>query len=129
MLPEPCSYSPGMSVWKPPIPRHGGESVAHGSVMVDAGPSSPVRADRSAWGVCWLMFASTVLCYMDRQTISLVKPKIVGEFHISNEGFGWVLAAFQLTYAVFQVPAGYLTDRGNARLTYAGAVGWWSLAG
>ncbi|MBX6311722.1 MAG: MFS transporter, partial [Isosphaeraceae bacterium] len=72
------------------------------------------------------MFASTVLNYMDRQTISLVKPKITAEFGISNEGFGWVLAAFQLTYALCQVPAGYLTDRWNARWAYAGAVGWWS---
>jgi ACS family hexuronate transporter-like MFS transporter len=75
------------------------------------------------------MFASTVLCYMDRQAIALVGPKIKSEFRISNESFGWVLAAFSLTYALFQVPAGYLADRRNVRWLYAGAVGWWSLAG
>ena len=26
-----------------------------------------------AWGLCWLMFASTVLNYMDRQTVSLLR--------------------------------------------------------
>ena len=34
-----------------------------------------------------------------------------------------------MTYALFQVPAGYLVDRWDVRWTYAGAVGFWSLAG
>jgi ACS family hexuronate transporter-like MFS transporter len=74
------------------------------------------------------MFASTVLSYMDRQSLSLVAPYIKAEFQIKNEGFGWVLAAFSLSYALFQVPAGYLADRCDVRLVYAWAVGWWSLA-
>lgn len=80
------------------------------------------------WGLCWLMFASTVLCYMDRQSMTLVGSEIKAEFHIQNEGFGWVLAAFSLTYAFFQVPAGYLADRCDVRGIYALAVIWWSLS-
>ena len=34
-----------------------------------------------------------------------------------------------MTYAFFQVPAGYLVDRWNVRWAYAGAVAWWSFAG
>ncbi len=87
------------------------------------------RAPVWAWVVCWLMFASTVLNYMDRQTIALVGPQIKEEFHLRNVDFGWSSpAAFSLTYALFQVPAGYLVDRWNVRWAYAGAVTWWSLA-
>ncbi len=94
-----------------------------------AGVSATVaRAPTWAWVVCWLMFASTVLNYMDRQTIALVGPQIRQEFHLRNVDFGWVLAAFSLTYALFQVPAGYLVDRWNVRWAYAGAVTWWSIA-
>jgi ACS family hexuronate transporter-like MFS transporter len=75
------------------------------------------------------MFASTVLNYMDRQAIALVGPQIKARFVLDNVGFGWVLAAFQLTYAFFQWPAGYLADRWDVRRTYAGAVLWWSVAG
>ena len=75
------------------------------------------------------MFAATVLNYMDRQAMALVGPKIKGEFHLTEVDYGWVLAAFYLTYALLQVPAGYLVDRGNVRGIYAGAVAWWSLAG
>ncbi len=82
-----------------------------------------------AWGLCWLMFASTVLNYMDRQTVSLLREPIGAAFAITAEAdFGWVLAAFYLTYALFQVPAGYLVDRWDLRWSYAAAVAWWSLA-
>jgi ACS family hexuronate transporter-like MFS transporter len=75
------------------------------------------------------MCASTVLNYMDRQAIALVGPQLKALFALDNQGYGWVLASFQLTYAFFQWPAGYLVDRWNVRRTYAGAVLWWSLAG
>ncbi len=92
-------------------------------------PEASTRSARWAWGLCWLMFAATVLNYMDRQTVSLVKPLVLKEFNIPNETFGWVIAAFQLAYALSQVPAGFLVDRWELRRTYAGAVAWWSLAG
>jgi len=91
--------------------------------------SEAVRNRSWAWGICWLMFACTVLNYMDRQAIALVGPQIKERFGLDNLGFGWVLASFQLSYAFFQWPAGYLVDRWNVRKTYAGAVLWWSLAG
>src|SRR4051812_9905947 len=50
------------------------------------------RSDRTrawAWGICWLMFASTVLNYMDRQAIALVGPEIKAQFGLDNLGFGW----------------------------------------
>jgi len=93
-------------------------------------PTAPgPKADGWAWGVCWLMFASTVLNYMDRQTVSLIREPISQEFHLDDAGFGWLMSAFLLTYAFFQLPAGYLVDRWDVRRTYAGAVAWWSLAG
>jgi ACS family hexuronate transporter-like MFS transporter len=91
--------------------------------------SRPKRAGRWAWGICWLMFASTALNYMDRQAIALVKPQVKEEYALNDGGFGWVIAVFYMTYAICQVPAGYLVDRTNVRWTYAGAVAWWSLAG
>jgi ACS family hexuronate transporter-like MFS transporter len=94
-----------------------------------AAPPVAARADAWAWAVCWLMFAGTVLNYMDRQAISIVGKPIREEFGLDAAGFGWVMAVFLLSYALFQVPAGYLADRWDLRKTYAGAVAWWSLAG
>jgi len=87
------------------------------------------RASAWAWGLCWLMFASTVLNYMNRQTVSLVNRQISEAFGIPNDlQFGWVLSAFTMTYALFQLPAGFLIDRWDLRWSYAGAVAWWSTA-
>ena len=91
-------------------------------------PAAKIAGPR-AWGICWLMFAATALCYMDRQSIAQVSVKIQAEFGLTNEGFGWVLASFSMVYALFQVPAGFLADAGDVRRTYALAVAWWSLAG
>jgi ACS family hexuronate transporter-like MFS transporter len=75
------------------------------------------------------MFAATILNYMDRQTIAIVRPQIKEAFGIASDSdFGWVLAAFMMTYALFQVPAGYLVDLSDLRWSYAAAVAWWSLA-
>ena len=93
-----------------------------------ASHDEPTKASAWAWGLCWLMFVVTVLNYMDRQAIAIVGPKIKAEFSLTNADFGWVLAAFAMSYAFFQVPAGYLVDRTNLRWVYAGAVTWWSLA-
>ena len=87
-----------------------------GDVSVDARDSKIPHANAWAWGLCWLMFASTVLNYMDRQTITLVKDQIATAFAIKSDvDFGWILAAFSMTYALFQVPAGYLVDRWDLR--------------
>ncbi len=101
------------------------ERAAHDPEFAASTPT----ADRAAWGICWLMFAATVLTYMDRQTVSLLREPIEKAFSIRSEAdFGWVISAFYLTYAVLQVPAGFLVDRWDLKWTYAAAVAWWSLA-
>jgi ACS family hexuronate transporter-like MFS transporter len=90
--------------------------------------SGPKAGAGWGWGLCWLLFAATTLNYMDRQAIAVVGERIAAEFQIRFEDLGWVIAAFQLPYALFQVPAGFLADRWDVRKTYALAVAWWSIA-
>lgn len=104
--------------------------MSHAASLSDTLPKWQSGTNRRSWAICWLMFASTVLCYMDRQTISLLKPAITLEFGIkSAETYGWLMAAFMLPYALFQIPAGFLADAGDVRKIYAWAVGGWSVAG
>jgi ACS family hexuronate transporter-like MFS transporter len=107
----------------------GGESTLNATAdLLEGEPGSRKIGNRWGWWVCWFLFASTALSYMDRQAVAVVGERVKGEFHVDNEGFGWILAAFQLPYALFQVPAGLLADRGDVRRTYAAAVVFWSLA-
>jgi len=42
--------------------------------------SRPKRAGRWAWGICWLMFASTALNYMDRQAVAVASAGRSGQY-------------------------------------------------
>jgi MFS transporter, ACS family, hexuronate transporter len=81
------------------------------------------------WALCGILFLATILNYLDRQTMSLCKGKIMDEFQINNEAFGQLLAAFRWVYALSHLAAGFIADRFSLRLFFALAVGVWSFAG
>jgi sugar phosphate permease len=67
------------------------------------------------------------ITYLDRICIGLVGKRIITEFHLTNEQFGWVLSAFSLAYAVFEIPSGILGDRRGQKAVLTRIVMWWSL--
>lgn len=71
-------------------------------------------------------FLLTMLLYVDRVVISAAKEQITGELQLSDTQFGWVISAFALGYALFQVPAGQLADRFGPRKALAVLVVFWS---
>jgi ACS family glucarate transporter-like MFS transporter len=74
-----------------------------------------------------LLFFFTLITYLDRTSISLVGIRIKNEFRLNNEEFGWVLGAFALAYALFEIPSGILGDRIGQRSLFIRIVLWWSL--
>ena len=74
-----------------------------------------------------LLCSLTTLTYLDRICISIVGVKIKNEFGLSNEQFGWVLAAFALAYALFEIPAGILGDRIGPKKVFIRIVIAWSV--
>jgi MFS transporter, ACS family, glucarate transporter len=77
--------------------------------------------------VLLLLFFLILVTYLDRICISLVGVRIKSEFHLTNEQFGWVLGAFALAYALFEVPTGHMGDRIGQRAVLIRIVLWWSL--
>src|SRR5664279_1976166 len=73
------------------------------------------------------LFFLTLITYLDRVTISLVGVRIKSAFKLNNEQFGWVLGAFALAYALFEIPSGILGDRIGQRQVFMRIVLWWSL--
>ncbi|HET7002299.1 MAG TPA: MFS transporter [Puia sp.] len=73
------------------------------------------------------LYFLTLVTYLDRVTISLVGVRIKAEFHLSNEQFGWVLGAFAIAYAIFEIPSGMAGDRYGQRKVFIRIVLWWSL--
>ena len=77
--------------------------------------------------VLTLLFFLSIIVYLDRVSISLTGVRIKAELGLSNEQFGWVLAAFALSYALFEVPTGIMGDRLGPRKILTRVVLWWSL--
>ena len=69
----------------------------------------------------------TTLTYLDRICISIVGVRLKADLGLNNQQFGWVLAAFALAYALFEIPSGAWGDRIGPRLVFMRIVLWWSL--
>jgi MFS family permease len=54
-------------------------------------------------------------------------PMIMQEFGLDKITMGWSVSAFNWTYALFQVPGGWLADRLGSRIVLAAAITWWSI--
>lgn len=94
-------------------------SEKHHEAVTDAGGNS-------RWFVLALLFAITVINFIDRQTVSVLAPVLREVLHLSNEQYGRVVAAFQFGMMTGELPMGALMDRWGVRLGLMGAVLWWS---
>ena len=83
---------------------------------------------RYRWVIGGLLFASTVINYIDRQTLSVLGPVLKLQFHWSNQDFALIVIAFRVAYAVMQTVSGRLVDRLGTRNGLSLAVVWYSVA-
>lgn len=75
-----------------------------------------------------LGFLMSVLLYVDRFAIAPIATTIIRELGLDDEQFGRAVGLFFFAYALFQVPAGWLSDALGARWTLALYMLGWSLA-
>lgn len=80
------------------------------------------------WWIGGLLFISTVINYIDRQTLSVLGPYLKQDFHWKNEDFALIVISFRVAYAVGQTLMGRLMDRIGTRRGLSLTVAWYSLA-
>lgn len=80
------------------------------------------------WVVFALIFLATVINYVDRSTLGVAGPVMMGDLHLSKVQFGILGSAFFWSYTLMQIPAGGIVDKFGARITYTVAILWWSIA-
>jgi len=85
-------------------------------------------SNRRRWGIVWLLFAASLINYLDRATISVALPLISVSLKLAAASKGLLLSAFFTSYALMQVPVGWCVDRFNLRWIYAALFALWSLA-
>lgn len=86
-------------------------------------------ASATRTGVRWKLFVLLLVLvtvnYVDRGSISVALPLIQKEFRLTPELVGVLLSAFFWTYALMQVPVGWLIDRfGPRKVVTASCFGW-----
>ena len=96
----------------------------------DPNASSADRAlTRSRNLLIALVFFGTILNYVDRQVLSLLKPTIEAAYGWGDAEFAHFAAMSQLAAAAALLFVGWLVDRFGVRLAYGAAVVIWSMAG
>lgn len=87
---------------------------------------SEAASTKVRWVILLLMFALSMVTYLDRVNISIAAKYIMSAYDLSQNEMGTIFSAFILAYGLFQVPGGWLGDRLGPRAVLAGAVIWWS---
>jgi MFS family permease len=85
-----------------------------------------LRPTRVRYWVLVFTVTLAVITYIDRVAISFALPYISAELHLDSVRKGWVLTAFGLAYAIFEIPGGFLGDWMGPRRVILRIVLWWS---
>jgi MFS transporter, ACS family, hexuronate transporter len=79
------------------------------------------------WSIAGILFASTVINYIDRQTLSLLAPFLKQEYHWSNVDYANIVIAFRISYSIGQTLCGRLVDHLGTRRGLLATVLWYSI--
>tara|TARA_R110002073_G_scaffold133122_10_gene280233 strand:- start:375 stop:1640 length:1266 start_codon:yes stop_codon:yes gene_type:complete len=83
---------------------------------------------RSRWVLLTLLVVSILVNYIDRGALSVAIPAIELEFSLTPTQKGLLLSVFFWSYALLQLPAGWLVDRYDVKWVYAGGYLIWTIA-
>jgi MFS transporter, ACS family, hexuronate transporter len=86
------------------------------------------RAGRYRWAIVGLLFMATVINYVDRQMIGVLKPTLSADLGWTETDFANVIFFFQFAYAIGYIGFGRIVDVVGARFGYAVAFVIWQVA-
>jgi MFS family permease len=89
----------------------------------DGDPSAVAR-----WSVVALVAAALFINYVDRGAVPTAAHLIQADLGLSKPQLGLLLSGFFWTYAVLQLPAGWLAERFGAARVLAGGLALWACA-
>jgi ACS family hexuronate transporter-like MFS transporter len=77
--------------------------------------NAPKPISSLRWWIGGLLFASTVINYIDRQTLSVLAPYLQLEYHWTNTDYAKLAIAFRVAYSLGQSAFGKMIDRIGTR--------------
>jgi ACS family D-galactonate transporter-like MFS transporter len=97
-------------------------------VIGNASAGDGAQPTRSRFAIMVLLFICVMINYLDRSNISIAAPAMRDQLGFDTAQMGYVLSAFGWTYALCQIPGGWLVDRVAPRTLYATLIVLWSIA-
>ena len=88
--------------------------------------SFKLRANRWRWVAVGVFVLSSSLNFLDRSLLAALASTVENEFHMDDQGYGVLVSAFSLAYALSSPVTGYLLDRFGLNRTTAALVSLWS---
>jgi ACS family hexuronate transporter-like MFS transporter len=79
------------------------------------------------WWIGGILFASTVINYIDRQTLSILAPYLKQQYEWTNTDYAWIAIAFRIAYSIGQTAWGRQIDRVGTRQGLTIGVTWYSI--
>jgi MFS transporter, ACS family, aldohexuronate transporter len=79
------------------------------------------------WWIGGLLFLSTIINYIDRQSLSLLAPYLKSEYRWTNSDYANIVIAFRVAYSIGQTVFGRLMDRIGTRRGLSLSVAWYSI--
>jgi sugar phosphate permease len=73
-----------------------------------------------------ILVVLSVITFLDRVCMNVVSKYVKEDLHLDNQQLGFILGAFSLSYALFELPTGILGDRIGPRKVLTRVVIWWS---
>jgi sugar phosphate permease len=108
------------------MPDNGGDGMNDKPTAASTAPASTRMNFR--WNVLVWLLIGGVINYLDRANLAIAAPGMIQDLGLTRTQIGLLGTVFSWTYAVMQLPAGWIIDRFGAKKTYAIGMIWWSVA-
>jgi sugar phosphate permease len=89
--------------------------------------AEPKRAGTKRWFVLLLISLMYFVAYLDRVNMSTAAPVISKEYGFDKITMGAIFSAFVWSYALFQIPGGWLGDRFGPRRVLSALMAYWGV--
>lgn len=87
-----------------------------------------VKITKKRYHILTMVFITVVINYLDRTNISIAASALQEDLNLDSIKLGYIFSAFAWTYAILQIPGGFLADKLKTRVLYAVIMVFWSLA-
>ena len=96
--------------------------------MTNSQPSLDQKPTMIRWWICALLFFATTINYIDRQVFAILAPQLQTEIGWSEVEYGYIVTAFQLSYAIGLLLVGKLIDFLGTKKGFILSIIVWSFA-